>query len=204
MTEYVEVKILLTQAQQTKLRMAIEHDEEVILQIKKENVDQPGGSTLKLTRTQLERLNKLDAGKSARLTFSKTQLKAIKGVRTSTKKVVEKMAELSLTPTDVEKLKKVRFNDIPEVWEFEGDGIASLILPFIKNTLPKVLRTLGTSSSYWEPYLEQLIRRLREEELNRVGKEGSIKISKNNLEKMMQMANVVDERTKINIRSLIK
>ena len=127
MTEYVEVKILLTQAQQTKLRMAIEHDEEVILQIKKENVDQPGGSTLKLTRTQLERLNKLDAGKSARLTFSKSQLKAIKGVRTSTKKVVEKMAELSLTPTDVEKLKKVRFNDIPEVWEFEGDGIASLI-----------------------------------------------------------------------------
>ena len=59
---------------------------EVILQIKRENVDQPGGRTLKLTRTQIERLSKLDAGKSARLTFSKTELKGIKYTTTRTKK----------------------------------------------------------------------------------------------------------------------
>ena len=64
------------------------------------------------------------------------------------KKVVEKMVELSLTPTDVEKLKKVRFNDVPEVWEFEGDGIASLVLPLIKNTSTKGFRNIRTSSSY--------------------------------------------------------
>ena len=37
MTEYVEVKILLTQAQQTKLRMGIENDTEVVLQVKQRN-----------------------------------------------------------------------------------------------------------------------------------------------------------------------
>ena len=102
MTEYVEVKILLTQAQQTKLRIAIENDNEVILQIKKDKVDQPSGSTLKLTRTQLARLNQLEDGKSARLTFSRTQLKAIKDTRTRVKKVTDAMVELSLTPLDVE------------------------------------------------------------------------------------------------------
>ena len=147
MTEYVEVKILLTQAQQTKLRMAIENDNEVILQIKKENVDHSGGSTLKLTRTQIARLNQLEDGKSARLTFSRTQLKSIKDTRTRVKKVTDAMVELSLTPLDVEKIKKVKFNDIPEVYEFEGDGIASLILPFVKNVLPKVLGTLGLAAA---------------------------------------------------------
>ena len=39
----------------------------------------------------------------------------------------------------LKRIKKVRFNDIPEVYEFEGDGIASLVLPFVKNVLPKVL-----------------------------------------------------------------
>ena len=147
MTEYVEVKILLTQAQQTKLRMGIEHDEEVVLQVKKENVDHPGGSTLKLTRSQLGRLNQLEDGKSARLTFSKTQLKSIKDTRTRVKKVTDALVELSLTPLEVERVKKVRFDDNPEVYEFKGDGIASLVLPFVKNVLPKVLGTLGLAAA---------------------------------------------------------
>ena len=42
MTEYVEAKNLLTQAQQSKVGLTIQNDEEVILQIKKEKVYQPG------------------------------------------------------------------------------------------------------------------------------------------------------------------
>ena len=158
--------------------------------LRKQNVDQPGGSTLKLTRTQLKRLNKLDAGKSARLTFDKTQLKAIKGVRTTTKKVVEEMAELSLTPMDVEKPTKVRFNDIPEVWK--GDGIASLILTFIKSTSPKVLGTLRLAAATGA-VSGAANKKASGRGITRIG--GSIKISKNNLENMMQMGNVIDERT---------
>ena len=104
MTEYVEVKIILTHAQQTKLQMAIEHDDEVILQVKKENVDHPGGSTLKSTRTQIEQLNRLENSKSARLNFSKTQLKSIRDTRTTVKKVTDALVELSLTPLEVERV----------------------------------------------------------------------------------------------------
>ena len=148
MTEYVEVKILLTQDQQTKLRMGIENDTEVVLQVKKENVDHSGGGTLKLTKTQIARLNQLEDGKSARLTFSKTQIKSIKDTRTRVKKVTDQLVKLSLTPLDVEKIKKVRFNDIPAVNEFEGDGIASLVLPFVKNVLPKSTRYTWFADCY--------------------------------------------------------
>ena len=66
--------------------------------LNKEIVDHSGGSTLKLTRTQIERFNLLDDDKSARLTFSKTQLKSIKDTITRVKKVIDASVELSLTP----------------------------------------------------------------------------------------------------------
>ena len=61
------------------------------------------------------------------------------------------MVELSLTPGDVEKLRKVGFNDIPEIHEFEGNNIFRTIgksaIPLINNTLPKVLGTLGLTAA---------------------------------------------------------
>ena len=64
-----------------------------------------------------------------------------------------KTVKLSLTPTEVEAVKKVKFNDVPDVYEYEdtrGDGIGALFklaLPFIKNVMPKVLGTLGLAAA---------------------------------------------------------
>ena len=129
------------------------------LQIKYEQVDQDPEIILNLTQRHVDKLKDLSAIRAFRLNFSKTQLMLLKKavvvpstVRTPAKEsksdmmvngVVEKMVELTLTPSDNEKIKKVRYIDIPKVHEFEGESIfgtiAKLAIPFIKNTLPKAL-----------------------------------------------------------------
>ena len=108
------------------------------------------------------------------------------------------MVELSLTPLDVEKIKKVRFNDIPEVYEFEGNGIASLILPFVKNVLPKVLGTLGLAAATGA-VSGAANKKASGRGIRRVG--GAIKVTKKQLADMMEIANIIDSNSILNIKS---
>ena len=70
--------------------------------------------------------------------------------------------------------------------------MASLVLPFVKNVLPKVLGTLGLTAATGA-VSGAANKKASGKGIKRVG--GSIKISKGNLEKMMKVAKFVDERT---------
>ena len=165
-TEHIDTKVRLSGGQMQRLKSAITNDEEMRIQINMLDIDVESGVMLNLTQTQVDRLKGLDRGKAARITLSRTQLKCMKSLidsRTVTRKskakndesseaaIVKKLVELSLSPSDVEKIKKVRFNDVPEIREFDGDsifsGLVKVALPFIKKTLPKILGPLGLAAA---------------------------------------------------------
>ena len=111
-----------------RLKNAIRDDVELRIQINMLDIDVGSGVILNLTQTQVNRLKSLDRGRAARITLSRTQLKSMDDfseVRRGSPKrdevvekledVTKKLVELTLTPSDVEKIKKVRFNDVPEV-----------------------------------------------------------------------------------------
>ena len=111
--------------------------------------------------------------------------------------VFEKMAELILTPADIEKIEKVRFNDIPEARELERqegesifETIAKLAIPFIRNTLPKVLGTLGLEAA--TGCVQAAVRnKVSGKGIRMVG--GTIKVTKGQLEDVMKLGNIAEE-----------
>ena len=207
MVEYIATKVKLSPGQMQRLKSAIKNDEEMRIQINMLDIDVDTGVMLNLTKTQVDRLKGLDRGKAARITLSKTQLKSMKYLITDssdTRKsksksdeaasVVEKLVELSLSPSDVEKIKKVRFNDVPGIREFDGDsifsGLVKVALPFIKKTLPKILGTLGLAAATGGVQAA-VHKKVAGKGLKRSG--GAIKISKKQLEEIMKLGNLAEE-----------
>ena len=143
----------------------------------------------------------MEQGRAARFTLSRTQLKSMSEPVVREKvvdDVTEKLVELTLTPSDVEKIKKVRFNDVPEVREFEGDSIfgtiAKVALPFIKKTLPKLLGTLGLAAATGA-VSGATHKATSGKGLKLVGE--TIKVSKGQMKKMMELGNFTEKNNMI-------
>ena len=148
MSSYKTVSIRLSPSQLTKLRNAIKNNEGITIQVGSRNVNGNGNVTLNLTDTQVDKVNKLASGKQVRLNLSKTQLKSLGKADSSDGKI-----SLTVTPNQIKAIegelgKLMALNDYDESQSGTGLGaIFKLALPFVKNTLPKVLGTLGMAAA---------------------------------------------------------
>ena len=192
MSNCITVKVRLSENQRRRLKSAIKNDSDLRLQINMLDVGNENGLALNLTQAQVNRLKSLGKGRAARITLSKTQLKSLDD---DEDKPVDKMISLSLTPSDIEKIKKVRFNDIPEVFEFEGNSIfgsiAKIALPLVKNIATKILPTLGLAAATGA-ISGAAHKKTSGRGLYRAG--DSLKLSKKELEDMMKIANLMEDR----------
>ena len=198
------MKTNLTVGQRDKIRRTVNNEMETTLQIKYEQFDEDPGMNLNSTQRPVGKLKGSNPGRSVRITFSKTQLSTMKEVvvaplsvrkpkTKADKDIVEKMVELSLTPGDA-KIKRVQFNDIPVIHEFEGHNIfgriAKLAIPFIKNTLLRVLETLGLAAATGA-FSGAAHKKTGDRGLKRA--DGSIKVTKKQLEDLMELAYFMHE-----------
>ena len=150
MSSYKTVSIRLSPSQLTKLRNAIKNDEGITIQVGSRNVNGNGNVTLNLTDSQINKIDKLASGKQVRLNLSKTQLKSLG--RDAGKSNDGKIS-LTVTPNQIKAIegelgKLMALADYDESQSGTGLGaIFKLALPFVKNTLPKVLGTLGMAAA---------------------------------------------------------
>ena len=140
MSSYKTVSIRLSPSQLTKLRNAIKNNEGITIQVGSRNVNGNGNVTLNLTDSQINKIDKLASGKQVRLNLSKTQLKSLGKADSSDGKI-----SLTVTPNQIKAIegelgKLMALDDYDESQSGTGLGaIFKLALPFVKNTLPKVL-----------------------------------------------------------------
>ena len=92
MSNYITVKVRLSENQRRRLRSAIKNDSDLRLQINMLDVGNENGLALNLTQAQVSRLKSLGKGRAARITLSKTQLKSLDD---DEDKPVDKMISLS-------------------------------------------------------------------------------------------------------------
>ena len=155
MTQYKEVKIDLSENQLTNLRAAYNAKRELTIQISKESIR--SGTSLMLTQTQINRLHRLEPSRSARIKISMTQMKKqnfdkiMKANESESEfsamaesKPVQEAIDLSVTPEQIDQVPNnaLVLSQLDNFDQF-GEDIGALIMPFVKNVVPKVLGSLG-------------------------------------------------------------
>ena len=136
----------LSETHLRKVKSAIEEKTGTVIQITRDNLSGDYNITVPLTKTQVEKLNKL-TDNGVRLKLSKTQLSVPSTTRTTSSRDVE----LVVTPAEKKKI-NTELLKLLSLKEHEQDGkglgsIFKLALPFVKKVLPKIAASLGLAAA---------------------------------------------------------
>ena len=146
---YTNVQMKLSETQLRKVKSAIEEKTGTVIQITRDNLSGDYNITVPLTKTQVEKLNKL-TDNGVRLKLSKTQLSVPSTTRT-TRTTSSRDVELVVTPAEKKKI-NTELLKLLSLKEHEQDGkglgsIFKLALPFVKKVLPKIAASLGLAAA---------------------------------------------------------
>ena len=149
MTEYHEITVNFSPSQVQNIKSGIKNKTSVRVQLSRESLNN-GNVLFPLTKTQVDKLSKLDSGKSARITLSNAQLSKFNVGKSD---AGSETIPFNLTVKNNAELKKLMLlseagSNLEKL--FEGKGLGSIFkvaLPFIKKVLPKVLGTLGLAGA---------------------------------------------------------
>jgi hypothetical protein len=179
MSNYHQIAFTLADSQRTKLKKALNNKEPVTIEIRKSQINGP--DILNLTKSQINKINRLEAGKGGQLKLSRTQITSMSShtpiftlSRTDALQAKEAMQQI------------LEHSDKLQTGGFLG-AIGKVVLPFIKNILPKVLGSLGLAAATGA-ISGATHKATSGQGITRAGH--GIKLSKRELEQLLKVVNV--------------